>query len=195
MGDAGMHLDQKYIVALLSNDSVLLNEIYEKFVPKVVNYIKKNSGDEARAHDVVQDVLMTIYDQAKTKDLKLTCPFDSYFFLLCKRKWLNELKKTSNKGVTINEEIVSIGEDEQAQADATFIFGEKQKLFDTMFDRIGEKCKELLKRSFTMNSMEEVAQKLEVSYAYVRKKKSLCIGKLTQLVQSSEAYQQLKALL
>lgn len=195
MGAAGMHLDQKYIVALLNNDSILLNEIYQKFVPKVVNYIKKNSGDEARAHDVVQDVLMTIYDQAKTKDLTLTCPFDSYFFLLCKRKWLNELKKTSNKGVTINEEIVSIGEDEQAQADATFIFGEKQKLFDTMFDRIGEKCKELLKHSFTMNSMEEVAQKLEVSYAYVRKKKSLCIGKLTQLVQSSEAYQQLKALL
>ncbi len=194
MGDAGLHLDQKYIVALLKNDSLLLNEIYQKFVPKVVNYIKKNSGDEARAHDVVQDVLMTIYDQAKTKDLKLTCPFDSYFFLLCKRKWLNELKKTSNKGVTINEEIVSVSEDEQAQADATFVFSEKQQLFDAMFERLGDKCKELLKHSFTLKSMEEVAKKLEVSYAYARKKKSLCIGKLTQLVQTSEAYQLLKTL-
>src|SRR5690606_40520873 len=61
------------------------------------SYVCKNSGDETAARDIIQETLITIYDQAKTKGLKLTCPFDAYFFLICKRKWLNTLKKSGSK--------------------------------------------------------------------------------------------------
>ena len=43
-------------------------------------------------------------------------------------------------------------------------------------------------------SMEEVAQKLGISYAYARKKKSLCVGKLTTMIQGSPQFQHLKDL-
>jgi adenine/guanine phosphoribosyltransferase-like PRPP-binding protein len=42
--------------------------------------------------------------------------------------------------------------------------------------------------------MEEVAKVLGVTYGYVRKKKSLCMGQLTKLVQASNAYKNLKDL-
>lgn len=95
-----IHEDQKYIHGLLENNSFIIQAIYDTFVPKVINYIKQNSGNTTQAKDVVQEVLVTIYNQAKQKGLKLTCPFDAYFFLLCKRKWLNEIKKKSNKEVS-----------------------------------------------------------------------------------------------
>jgi len=191
MSEKKIHEDQKYIDGLLKNNSFIIQAIYDKFVPKVINYIKQNSGDADRAQDVVQDTLITIYNQASEKKLELTCPFDAYFFLLCKRKWLNELKKSSLKEVTINEEVLYKDDDAQELALETSLFGEKQALFTEMFQKLGTACKELLSATFKIKSMEEVASSLGVSYAYARKKKSLCIGKLIELVHESPKFNQL----
>jgi DNA-directed RNA polymerase specialized sigma24 family protein len=54
-----------------------------KVCSKVVSYIRNNSGDEDQAQDVVQEVLILLFNQAKAKNcsspvrLMLT-------FLLCK---------------------------------------------------------------------------------------------------------------
>ncbi|WP_147678509.1 RNA polymerase sigma factor [Algibacter pacificus] len=192
MSDKKIHEDQKYIDGLLKNNSFIIQAIYDKFVPKVINYIKQNSGNSDQAQDVIQDTLVTIYNQASEKGLQLTCPFDAYFFLLCKRKWLNVLKKTSNKEVTINEEVLSKGDEALELAFETSVFGEKQALFAEMFEKMGDACKDLLKATFKMKSMEDVAKSLNITYAYARKKKSLCIGKLTELVRESPKFNQLK---
>jgi RNA polymerase sigma factor (sigma-70 family) len=192
MANNSIHPDQKYIDGLANNNSAIIQSIYKQFVPKVVYYIKNNSGDDDRAQDVIQEVVITIYNQAKTKGLQLTCPFDAYFFLLCKRRWLNEIKKSSNKEVTIDDDNVYRDESTVEMANQTEIFEEKQSLFDEMFQKLGEKCQELLKTSFITKTMEEVAEKLHVTYAYARKKKSLCTGQLTQMIQESNRYQSLK---
>ncbi|MWB96565.1 sigma-70 family RNA polymerase sigma factor [Flavobacterium sp. GA093] len=186
------HPDQMYIEGLANNNSAIIQSIYKKFVPKVVAYIRNNSGDEDQAQDVVQEIMILLFNQAKAGTLNLTCPFDAYFFLLCKRKWLNELKKTSNKGVTINEDLASMSESTQEMILQTEAFDEKQQLFDTMFQKLGDKCKEVLQWSFTLKTMEEVAEKLQVTYGYVRKKKSLCVGQLTQWIQEAQIYKSLK---
>ena len=72
--------------------------------------------------------------------MELTCPFDAYFFLLCKRRWLNELKKSYNKEVTITNENVSIDKDVEKLAIETEEQDERQSLFDEMFQKLGEKC-------------------------------------------------------
>jgi RNA polymerase sigma factor (sigma-70 family) len=158
----------------------------------VVSYIRNNSGDNDQAQDVVQEVMIVLFNQAKAKKLQLTCPFDAYFFLLCKRKWLNEIKKSSNKGVTMDDDLPSNNELTDEMVTETEMFDEKQQLFDTIFQKLGDKCQELLKLSFAIKSMEEVAEKLNVSYGYVRKKKSLCVGQLTQWIQETNRFKSLK---
>jgi RNA polymerase sigma factor (sigma-70 family) len=192
MDEKRLHPDQVYIDGLLQNNSSIINAIYKKYVPKVKNYIRTNNGDDDQAQDVIQEVLITIYNQAKTSGLQLTCPFDAYFFLLCKRRWLNELKKSSNKEVTLQDENVSIDESVQEMTFQTEVFDDKQSLFDEMFQKLGDKCQEVLKLSFVTKTMEDVAEKLNVTYGYVRKKKSLCIGQLTEMIQQSNRYKSLK---
>lgn len=187
-----VHPDQMFIEGLANNDSAIIHAIYKKFVPKVVYYIKNNSGDADKAQDVIQEVMILLFNQAKAGQLRLSCPFDAYFFLLCKRKWLNELKKHSNKGVTIKDDLISIHESTDEMVLQTELFDEKQQLYDLMFQKLGEKCQELLKLSFTLPSMEEVAEKLTVTYGYVRKKKSLCIGQLTQWIQETNRFKSIK---
>ncbi|MFV0540726.1 MAG: RNA polymerase sigma factor [Aestuariibaculum sp.] len=191
MVEKKVHEDQKYIEGLRNNNTFIVQAIYDKFVPKVVNYIKQNSGNDSDAQDVVQDTLITIYNQASKKNLQLTCPFEAYFFLLCKRKWLNELKKTYKKEVTINNDVLFKDNDAQALALETSVFGEKEALFAEMFQKLGNACRELLQATFKIKSMGKVADSLGVSYAYARKKKSLCIGKLTELIKASPKFNQL----
>jgi RNA polymerase sigma factor (sigma-70 family) len=188
MTEQKLHSDQMYIDGLVQNNSAVIQSIYKKFVPKVKNYIRTNSGSDDEAQDVIQEVLITIYNQANTNGLQLTCPFDAYFFLLCKRRWLNEIKKVSNKEVTLKDENVSIDESVQEMTFQTEVFDEKQSLFDEMFQKLGEKCQEVLKLSFVTKTMEEVAEKLNVTYGYVRKKKSLCTGQLTEMIQQSPRF-------
>lgn len=184
------HADQRYIQALLTNDGAVLTEIYRKFSGKVVSYIKKNSGDQEDARDVIQETLITLYQQARDKKLVLTCPFDAYFFLLCKRRWLNKLK--TKKGVTIDETASSIPDESTDLVLETELFESKNRLFESKLRELGDKCQEVLRWSFKLPSMEEVAAKLNVSYAYVRKKKSLCLGQLTELIRQSSEYKKLK---
>jgi len=190
MSGKKIHEDQKYIEGLLNNNSLIIQAIYDSFAPKVVNYIKQNNGCVDQAKDIIQETLITIYNQAKEKNLQITCPFDAYFFLLCKRKWLNVLKKKT-KEVTINETVLSKGDDAHELVLETVLFGKKRALFNTMFEKLGDACKELIKATFKIKSMEEVAANLGVTYAYARKKKSLCIGQLTKLVQESPRFKQL----
>lgn len=192
MANSTLHPDQLYLEGLANNDSAIIQSIYKKFVPKVVSYIRNNSGDEDQAQDVIQEVMILLFNQAKANKLQLTCPFDAYFFLLCKRKWLNELKKTANKGVTIDDDVTSTNEPTEELLAQTEVFEEKQQLFDLMFQKLGDKCQELLKLSFTLKSMEEVAEKLQVTYGYARKKKSLCTGQLTQWIQEHSRFKSLK---
>lgn len=192
MNNTKKHSDHKYIKALLTNNSRTLGELYQKFTPKIIAYVKKNSGDEMQANDLIQDVLVTIFHQAKDKGFVLTCPFDAYFFLLCKRKWLNLLKKKSISGVTIEDDFLSISDKQEEQANDTERYEMQNSLFETKFKELGKKCKELLKMSFTIKSMEKVAEALNISYGYARKKKSQCMSQLTKLIKADTSFEMIK---
>ncbi len=86
------HPEHRYVEALLNNDGKLVEEIYRKYSGKMAAFIKKNQGSSDDARDIFQEALITIMKQARKKDFVLTCPFEAYLYLVCRGKWLNELK-------------------------------------------------------------------------------------------------------
>ena len=48
------HPDQKYIEALLNNDSRLINEIYAKYSHRITSFVRANNGSAKDAGDVGQ---------------------------------------------------------------------------------------------------------------------------------------------
>ncbi len=185
------HSDHKYIEALLQNDNRVLNELYQKFSGKIILYVTKNSGSYDDAQDVIQEVLITIFHQANERNFTLTCPFDAYFFLLCKRNWLNKLNKKGIKKVTILEEITSITDEQEFLVQETEMYEKRTALFEKKLIELGGKCKELLDVSFKLKNMEKVAAFLNISYGYARKKKSECMSKLTKMIKSSSNFNSL----
>ncbi|RED25162.1 hypothetical protein BD847_1906 [Flavobacterium cutihirudinis] len=128
MDKTKIHRDQMYIDGLAANDSAIIQAIYKKFVPKVVFFVMNNGGTEEQAQSIVHQVLILLYDQAKKDAMQLTCPFDSYFFLLCKRKWLKELRKNSDTEVAIVEDARTMNDSAIQLIGKTEEFEENQKL-------------------------------------------------------------------
>jgi len=188
------HPDQKYVEALLNNDPVVLEELYERFSGKIKWMILQNSGTETDAVDIFQDALMSIYNKAKTGDFELTCPMEAFLYLICKNKWLNVLNKRKTQKVTNTdtEGFNYIGEDSFRLAEDCVMHQERSALLAEKLSEMGESCRNLLKLSWSGLSMDEVAKKLKVSYAYARKKKSECMAKLITLVKQSPKFNSLK---
>jgi len=180
-----IHTDQRYVQALLENDTLAVREIYSRYAGKVRAYILANSGSEDDAADIFQESLIDIYNQAKNKGLQLTCPFEPFLIIVCKRKWLNELKKRGRQPVTKEVDDLSIGEDVFAMAEQLKQNNEKMQLFLQCFEKMGATCKEIIKRCMGGEDQEKIAEQLKVTYGYLRKKKSECMASLTQMIRQN----------
>jgi RNA polymerase sigma factor (sigma-70 family) len=182
-----IHTDQRFVHGLLHNDTVVVRDIYDRFSGKVKGYILQNSGSEDDAADIFQEALIDIYQQAQNKALQLTCPFEPFLLLICKRKWLNELKKRGRRGVTKDpDDVYDLGEDVFALAEQMRSQEDKAQLFMAMFRQLGERCKEVISKCLGSKAQDEVAAELGVSYAYLRKKKSECTAELIKLIKTKQ---------
>lgn len=188
------HPDQKYITALVENDTVVLDELYRKFSGKIKWMVLQNNGTETEASDIFQDALLSIYNKAKAGAFELTCPLEAFLYLICKNKWLNVLnkKKTHKVTNTDTDGFNYIGEDNFKLAEDCVLQQERSNLLMEKLAEMGESCKQVLKLSWSGISMDEVARKLNVTYAYARKKKSECMAKLIGLVKQSPKFNSLK---
>jgi RNA polymerase sigma factor (sigma-70 family) len=183
-----IHTDQYFLNGLLRNDGAVVKEIYTRFAGKVKGHILQNNGSEDDAADIFQEALIDIYQQARYKGLTLTCPFEPFLLLVCKRKWLKELKKRGRHRVTNETERLSdTGEDVFALAEQLQMQEDKAQLFLDMFQKLGERCREIINKCLGNKPQEEVADELGISYAYLRKKKSECTAELIKLIQSKQA--------
>lgn len=178
-----VHQDQRYLLALIQNDAGLINEIYKRCAGKVKSFVIFNNGSADDAEDIFQEALVDIYNQAKYKNLQLTCPFEPFFLLVCKRKWLNALKKKSVLQVTNSEDdLLLVGEDTFEQAEKLEEQKAQADLFLKAFGQLGDRCKEIIQWSMKGDAQEKVAEALGVTYGYLRKKKSECMASLIKLV-------------
>src|SRR5690606_38288388 len=122
-----MHIDQIYIQYLKENNSTGINLIYNKYSKQIVSLIKQNSGSEDDGYDIFQESLVDIYHMANERNFELTTSFGAFLNLVCKRKWLNTLKKNKKLEVTkLEDSLLYIEDKSTAELEALHILIEKE---------------------------------------------------------------------
>jgi len=186
------HSDQYLIEGLANNDSVVINEIYKKYSSKMYNWIKQHNGDHEQAQDIFQEAIIAIYRKAVDKSFVLTCPFDAFLFAVIRNKWYTFLKNHQKVVVTNTDDVAySLTASVEQDAKKIMQYEEQHNLLLQKLEELHDGCKEVLKLSWSGLGMDEVASKLQVTYAYIRKKKSICMAKLMESIKNSELYSQL----
>src|SRR5690349_1351749 len=122
------HPDQKYIDALLNDDKIVLKELYTKFFYRIKIMILQNHGCETDAADIFQDALIAIYHAVKKEAFTITSSFEAFLFVICRNKWMKELKKRKLRRVTFDadEEHTDIAEDSFRQSEECLLHEERK---------------------------------------------------------------------
>ena len=186
------HSDQYLIDGLAHNNSAVIQEIYKKYSGKMYNWIKQHNGNHEQAEDIFQEAIIAIYRKTTQAPITLTCPFDAFLFVIVRNKWFSQLKSNERIRVTNTDDWTST-HIAAAEQDATncMKYEKQHNLLTETLTQLQEGCQEVLKLSWSGLGMEEVAEKLKVTYGYVRKKKSLCMAKLMERIKNNELYTQL----
>jgi len=180
-----MHPDQRFIDYLQRNDRKGIAEIYRLYADKIVRMIRHNNGDEADAADMLQEALIDIYRLSADGRFVLTCPFEAFLVTVCKRKWLNVLKKRSVSPVTKSlDDGFTLERGDEAEANGHADQLEREHAVMEVLETMGGKCRDIIKACMGKDHQEKVAEQLGLTYAYLRKKKSECMARLGKLVKA-----------
>lgn len=187
------HPDTRFIEALLRNEHPGITEIYSRFADRIERFVCANSGSSDDARDIFQEALLTITRQARRPEFVLSCPFEAYLYLVCRGKWLNELKRRKRAAVTIEEAGgFTAVEDAGVLADSTLFEDARNRLFRRIFEQLSAGCRRILQLSWSGISMEEVSVQLGLSYGFARKRKAECIALLISRMQAAPEFTDLK---
>lgn len=179
------HDDHKYIKALANNDSKLISEIYQRYFYTVKKLVIQNNGSEMDAADVFQEAIIELHKKALA-GFELTCPLGGFLHLLCKNRWINELKK--RKRLCYKGSIVEAALPDEPVNEAPEQFDLKKALVVEALDSMEEHHRRLLLVTWTGQPLKEVAVSMNFTYGYLRKKKTECMAKLIAIVRQSEKF-------
>lgn len=182
--------DQHFIAALLTNNHVGIQAIYDQFFPRIKNMVIKNSGKEEDAWDVFQDALIVIYKKAQQPDFELTSAFYSFLYGVAYRIWLKKISSSKYRQVTF-EQVGAFSSEEDFEL--LLFQQEQEKLYRDKFVLLRPKCQSILQLFVEKVKMSVIAQKLGYASENAAKKaKHVCKKQLVALIKADARFQELK---
>src|SRR5690606_9079026 len=159
MPEIALHDDQRYIEGLLRNDDQVIDAIYRHFAGTIKRWVCANSGSPDDAADIFQESLLAIYRQAREKRLVLTCPFESFLLMVCKRQWWNELMKRNRRVVTISIDSVS---EITEETNNLMQQEERHQLVSHFIQQLADRCREINAQTLSSEHPQKMAARLGV---------------------------------
>ncbi|GAB3917841.1 RNA polymerase sigma factor [Larkinella terrae] len=176
------HLSDDQLLAGLANGSdAVLEELYKRYFPMVMNLILNNSGTEDDAKDIYQETLIVLYEKVSRDSLELHCQLKTYLYSVSRRLWLKQLSTRNRNGNSLWDT------DERADVDDDLTDHEaRDRQFDLMadsLDRLGEPCRTLLEDFYIHHlSMQDITEKFGYTNAdNAKTQKYKCLMRLKRL--------------
>jgi RNA polymerase sigma factor (sigma-70 family) len=140
---------------LAKEDKQSIEKIYREHYNMVQSLVTNNNGTADDAADIFQELMIVLFEKAKTGNLELHCQLKTYIYAVSRRLWLKKLtqaQRFAQTDVEHIEEVVSVEEDlelhEKKQNDFT--------LMETAMSKIGEPCKSLLEAYYLQKKQMQV---------------------------------------
>ncbi len=184
------YTDPEIVQGIKSRDRAVLGFIYERYFPIILDFTKKNSGNEDDARDLFQEGLVIIYEKVTNESLELRSAFRTYLYAVCRNKWLMILRRrrTGPQMIVDTEHVVEriaeVQEDCQKQ--------EQFEVYRKHFKQLSEDCQKVLGLFFQGHSLREIAEIMDFSEKYAKKRKFTCQKNLIQAIEADTLYDELK---
>ena len=178
--------DQEILAAIDRGDDAVLTYLYKTVLPKVKNYILRNSGTVDDARDVFQDSVLIFYKYVKLGKYNSGNDIDGFIFSVSRNLWINIVKR--------RKRIVQLTDDQVSDTAGgnlsdEVISKEREHFIMELFDALGESCKQILIYSiYDKLSMKEIKEKMGFTSENVAKTKNYkCKQRLAEMVKENSS--------
>lgn len=183
------HPDFQYFIVrgIRQNDTAVLREIYDRFLGRVVGWVRKNSGSEMDGHDLFQEGMEVVVVNAQKPDFILTAPFESFLWGICSRLWYKKLNKRNNTREMVRNLSVPVSIDKEetdAVVERALDGYFHRQLMERAFGQLGERCQRLLSMLLAGESTQAITQALDISANTFYKGKFDCTRKWEKLIKA-----------
>lgn len=182
-----MHEDYKYIRALLQNDHQILNELYQKFLPRIEAMVIKNSGSVQDAFDIFQEALIVIYKKALQPGFQLTSKFYTFLYGVCNNLWKKKLVKKNPK------QLINPPEEAYSNIDLIEEVMEDEKrhqLFSEKFLELSSECQQMIRLFFKKVRAKEIVKTMAYKNENtVIQKHHKCKKQLIKLIREDDRFE------
>jgi len=169
----------------------VLAYVNREYRPMIHLLIRRMGGTQDDAKDIFQDGMLELIKIIEDPSFQLIKSIKSLLYVICKNFWkyksrmnhrMVELNKDHHDGV----EVPSFEE-----ANDLDLF---EKLFWGNFKLLPKTCREILELHLKNLQNSEIARLLNMTEAYVRKRKSFCTRKMIKAIQKTSEYHKLMGL-
>lgn len=188
MGLFKKYSDSDIIDGIRRQDSRILTYLYDAYYEAIRDHLRKNSGTDDDAYEVLQETVIIIYKQVNDNSLKLTSDLKGYFFGVARNVWNAQLRYRSRL-TSLETDRNDFAESEDLSA-ATM-----ERIVMRSFALLGKDCQMILSLFSEGYTYEEIARKMGLkNESYARRKKYLCKEALIEIIKTDPEYHDLGSL-
>lgn len=176
--------------ALKNSDPEAIQYLINSLQPSVVKrLLRYGVTDDADAEDIFMRVVEGIYRkiyQGKEPFFD-DHRFEAYLLSACKKQWQKEIAKKRRVSLVTSEDLAVLKSGENPLK--AIIQKEQVELLWEKFQQLGHDCQTVL-RLFVIekHSHQAIADQLDYTYDYAKKKKYRCLRKLAEMIREEPLF-------
>lgn len=184
----GKFKDIEIIEGLVTNDLQIYQYLDAVYREKVLRHVKLNSGTSEEGEEHYQDVIVEIYFKIISCNFQLneSQSFESYFWIVAKRRWIDKLRKSKIMLVPLENQFEDIFEleDEFIALKERLIL-----LIEKYLPQLTDEEREYVNLYyFAMNSIKSIAIKFKTTSGYAQLKLHRIRKKLRKLIEADPEF-------
>ena len=189
--DSTTYTDQQLLRGIKARDREVLEYVNREYRPLIHLLIHQLGGGGEDAKDIFQDGMLELFRKFEDPSFQLTSSIKTLLYAICKNLWRYKSR--------MNHRLVKFNPDYQPEA-VVPAFGEAgdldlyEKLFWGNFRLLPKTCREVLVLYLRNLQNSEIARLLDMTEAYVRKRKSVCTRKMIKAIRKTSEYHKLMGL-
>jgi RNA polymerase sigma factor (sigma-70 family) len=166
---------------LALSDKKAVETIYRSNFNMVQSLVINNNGSVDDAKDIFQEVMIVLYEKARSGDFELNCQIRTFVYSVSRRLWLKRLQQQNrftSSGDSM-EPVVPIEEDIEEHDRRNIEFD----MMENAISHLGEPCKSLIEAYYLQKqTMQEIAARFGYTNAdNAKNQKYKCLMRLKKI--------------
>ncbi|MCB9278251.1 MAG: sigma-70 family RNA polymerase sigma factor [Lewinellaceae bacterium] len=182
--------DKTLLEGIKSADREQVQRFYDEYMPGIIQFVVSHKGTEDDARDVFQDAVYFLFRKMRSGELVLTASLRTYLLAVCRNIWRTRLRDSRELRLQPGE-----GEsaaDESPDIDELIFRAGRDRLYREHFSRLGDQCRRILELFFAKVRLSEIAEMLNLTEKYVKKRKFTCKETLVASIRQDPRFEELR---